>query len=139
MTKLAVTYPDVERAVCDLLETLVAPHEPTVTIGVAVPDDWTIESAAHLQVVSDGISPRSRPVIARAAVRVVVRAASTTEAKRLAALAEGLLLAHRGGDDISSITPLAGVLPARDPDTNAELASVSVSVTVRSIPIEDPS
>lgn len=129
--KLAVSFPDVERVTRDLLAELIAPVEPTVTVGVSVPDDWTPQSPAHLQVVSDGIPQRTQPVIIHATVRIVARAASTSEAKRLAQLAEALLLAHTGGGDISVVLPLAGVLAARDPDTHAELASVSVRVSLR--------
>ena len=135
---LAVTFPDAELVTKNLLRDLMALHEPEVTVAVGVPTDWTPASPAHLQVVWDGTPLRTHPVIAHATVRVVARATTTSEAKRLAGLAEGLLLAHGGGDGIASIRPLAGVLAARDPETRAELASISVRVTVRSIPIPNP-
>jgi hypothetical protein len=137
--KLAVVFPDAERLVRALLADLIAEHEDDVTVGVDVPGDWTPASPPHLQVVWDGTPSQVRPVIARCSVRVVARAASTSRAKELAALAEGLLCAYAGGDGIVSIQPLAGVLPARDPDTHAELASITVRVTVRSTSIPDGS
>lgn len=139
MTKLAVTFPDVERLIRDLLEELITPHEPDVTVGIGVPTDWTPTSPEHLQVVSDGIPERTQPIVAHATVRLVARAASTSRAKAIAALGEGLLLAHKGGGGVSVIRPLAGVLPARDPDTRAEIASVSLRVSVRSQPIPEGS
>lgn len=133
--KVQAVFPDVERLVKDLLATLIADHEPDVTVGVGVPTGWTSESPAHLEVAWDGTPDQTPPIVAHPTVRIIARSASTTEAKRLAALAQGLLLAHGGGQGITGIRPLAGVLPARDPSTQAELASISVRVTVRSEPI----
>lgn len=132
--KLLVAFPDVERLVVDYLSDEM--DEPDVTVGVAVPVDWTTESDPHLQVITDGTPSMVPPVIANATVRLLARAASTTEAKRIAAKALGVLSAHPGGEGIAAIVPLTGVLPARDPDTFAELASVTCRVTVRSTPIE---
>lgn len=129
------TYPDVERLVLDYIEEQFADFEPDVTVGIDVPSDWSADSPGHVQVICDGVPQLDHPLAAYATVRLLARAASTTEAKRLAGVALGLLVAHPGGDGISKARPLTGPLPARDPDTRAELASATARVTVRSIPI----
>ena len=136
--KPEATYPDPERATLELLETLIGPHEPDVTVSTGVPTSWTASSDPHLQVVWDGTPTLQHPSLAHCTVRIVARATSTTEAKRLAWLAHGLLCAHRGTGTVRVVLPLIGVVPARDPDTQAELAAFTVRVTVRSEPIPDP-
>jgi hypothetical protein len=134
--KLAVTYPDAEKLVKAYLADELDALGETVTVTVGVPASWTPASLSNIQVDSDGVPLLAHPVLAHNTIRLVARAASTTEAKRLAALAQGVLLAHPGGGGIASTRPLTGVLPARDPQTHAELASTTSRVTVRSIPIE---
>lgn len=124
----AFQLPDVERQTIDTLKVLLAGED--VTIGVGVPDDWKPTSKPHVQVVWDGTQRRTQ-VSGQAVIRVVCRAGSPTEAKRLARLAEGRLCGHVGEP---VYRPLIGVLPARDPQTQAEYASFSVGATVRTIP-----
>ncbi len=124
--RLAVVYPDAERLTRDLLEALVV----TIPVGIGVPPEW--EGEDYLQVSLDGTPVVEHPIVARATVRIVGWASTTTRAKELANLALGLLCAHDGGDGISDITPLTGVLPARDPDNRGEIASVTVRVSTRS-------
>lgn len=132
MTPPAVTYPDPERVVRDYLDTVIA----DATIGVGVPSSWTKASGNHLQVATDGMFlGRTHPVYGEATIRLVAWSASPTQAKELAQRAQGLLLAHPGTGDITRTRPLTGLLPARDEQTNAELASVTVRVTLRSVPI----
>lgn len=126
----AVTYPDAERLVVDYLNSLL-----TETVAVGVPSNWGPSSPSHLQVQLDGTPRMEHPVIAHATIRLVARAQSTSAAKALAAKAQGLLCAHPGGGGIASTGPYTGVFPARDPDTNAELASTTCRVSVRSVPI----
>ncbi len=133
--KLAVTYPDAERIVRNYLAAELAAVGETCTVSVGVPPNWTPASGNHLQVDLDGTPTGTHPVIVRATVRLVAWAANTTEAKRLAALAQGLLLAHPGGGGISSTSFLTGVLPARDTHSTAEIAATTTRVTVRSEPI----
>lgn len=132
--KPIVTYPDVERVTVDLLALIVYPHEPTVTVGIGVPADWTPAEPDHLQVTCDGTPAMDHPVAVHSTVRIVAWSATPTRAKELANLALGLLLAHGGAEPIAAITPLTGMLPARDTATRAELASFTVRVTVRSVP-----
>lgn len=133
--KLAVTYPDVEALVQDYLAAEMATVEPAVEVSVGVPAGWKKGSPTHVQVASDGIPRLEHPVLAHATVRLVARASSTGEAKRIAGIALGLLAAHPGGGGIASTAPFTGPLPGRDPDTGAELASATARVTVRSVPI----
>lgn len=137
MTLLAVTYPDVERLVVTHLAAVLPAYLPAgATIGVGVPASWKPASPIHVEVAWDGTPTMTHPIVANATVRIVVRAASTSTAKTYAALTEGVLCA---GDwpDTFSVQPLTGVLPARDPDTHAELASFTVRVNVRSTPIPE--
>ena len=127
---LAVTIPDVERLVVDWLNPLL-----TEQVGVAVPSTWKPTSPPFLQVASDGHPTNSWPVTMTATVRLVARASTTTIAKALAAKAQGLLCSHPGGGGIAGASPLTGPLPARDPETEAELAAVTCSVILRSTPI----
>lgn len=131
--KIAATYPDVEHLVVDWLT---AELDEDCTIGVGVPGDWTKESGNHLQVDLDGTPRLDHPVLAHATVRMVAHSASTTESKRLAMKAQGILLAHPGGDGVAGTRALTGVFPAHDSTTGAELASVTTRVTVRSALIE---
>jgi len=134
MTRLAVQYPDVERLVVDYLDELI----PDADCGVQVPADWEtgVSDTPHVQVVLDGTPRVDHPVTAHPTVRLVARASSTTAAKELATRAQGHLCAHPGGGGIASTVPLTGVLPARDPSTNAEIASTTTRVIVRSTEIE---
>lgn len=140
MTRPLRRFPDPERATVDLLAGLLAEHEPEVTVGIGVPADWHPDSSPpHVAVAWDGTPWTRRGIVARASMRCTARAATTSEAKRLALLAEGLLLGHTGGDGISNVRTHIGVMPARDPETQVELAWFSVGVTVRSEPIPVPS
>lgn len=126
--KLAVTYPDQERYLIDLLASLLAAETPVPTVGLRLPAGWKSGSVPHVQVTLDG-SADLHPVAERSTMRVVVWAATPTTAKALAQLARGLLLAE------DHIRPGTGMIPALDPDHNAELASFTVLVTARSTPI----
>lgn len=128
--RLAVTYPDMERVVRDYLDALLVE-----TVGIGVPTTWGPGSPNHLQVALDGVPRLEHPALAHATIRLVARAHSTSQAKALAMKGQGLLAAHPGGDGIASTAAQTGVLPARDPDTGAELASVTCRVSVRSVPI----
>lgn len=130
--KPAVTYPDPERVVRDYLDAVT--DDATVRIGV--PSSWTSESGTHIQVACDGMFlANTHPVYAVATIRLVAWDASPTTAKAAVQRAQGRLLAHPGTGDIARTRPLTGLVPARDDQTNAEIASVTVRVTLRSIPI----
>lgn len=123
---------DTELFVVDYLGPLLT----DATVGVSVPTGWLPTDTPHLQVVSDGDPSGIWPIATRCTIRLIARAGSTSEAKDLCGLALGYLCAHNGDTDISSTRYLTGVLPARDPETDAELASATVRVTVRTEPID---
>lgn len=125
--KPAVIYPDAEVHARETLAALLSGEDCTVAIGR--PEGWTVDDAPHVQVSLDGTPIVQHPVVARSTIRVTVRARNTGTAKDLAALAMGLLLAE------PMVQPLTGILPARDPDSDAELASFTVRVSTRSEPI----
>ena len=129
MKTLAIP-PDAEHVVIDYLTTALAARGQDVTCGVDVPTTWTTTTKSHVQVGLDGTPIVEYPILARASVRVTAWASSTTAAKALAALAHGLMLSHPGSPEVGSVRPLTGVLPARDPDTGAQLASVSVRLNL---------
>jgi hypothetical protein len=123
--------PDTERAIVDLLTADLAAHGQDVTVGVIIPTEWTTATKPHVQVALDGTPDVRYPHLAAATIRVTAWAAATTMAKTLAALCEGLLLSYTGGGSVASIRPLTGILPTRDPDTGAQLASITVRVNGR--------
>ena len=122
---------DAERVTIDYLGPVLAAHGQDVTCGVDVPSTWTTATKPHVQVGWDG-TPRSfYPVADVATVRVTAWASTTTAAKTLAGLCEGLLLSHPGSEAIGNVRPGTGVLPVQDPTTKAQLASISVLMTLR--------
>ena len=125
----ALRVPDIERAARALLADLTP---PPITVGIGVPDGWTRTSPPHLQVAWDGTAVPSHRITARGSIRVTAWSASTSESKGLALDAEARLCAHDGAGQISAVRPAGGVVPARDPDTGAQLASFTVRMTVRS-------
>jgi hypothetical protein len=139
MAKVTVTWPDVERLVVDYLTPLVAelPGSPTVAVGI--PSDWRGDThPPHVDVAADFVTPGIATVVAT--IRLRCRAASTSDAKALAARAAGILGAHPGAGQpgtISGARALTGPIAARDDDTRAELASTTVRVVARSLIPDD--
>ena len=131
MTKPLAVPPDAERVIVDFLTAALAARSQDVTVGVDLPTTWTTGTKPHVQVALDGTPSVQYPILASASVRATCWHASPTTAKALAALCQALLCAHPGSVQVASVQPLTGVLPARDPDTGAQLASVSVRVNLR--------
>ncbi len=132
MTNPDVMPQDAERLVVDRLTILIAGDTATPTVGIALPNGWTKAAAPHLQVEAF-TAFANWPVQTRPTIRVVAWAASTTEAKRLAAKAGGLLTAYEG--ELGPVRWLTGPDAARDDKTQAEIASVELTAAIRSIPI----
>jgi hypothetical protein len=131
MTKPLVAPDDAEHLGVDFLTAALAGRSEDVTCGVNVPSAWAKGTKAHVQVALDG-TPTVTPPVWWATLRVTCWHESTTEAKRLARLVEGLLLAHSGdGVSWAGCLPGTGVLPAKDPDTKAQLASITVRMKLR--------
>jgi len=131
MSKPLAIAPDAERLAIDYLAAALAARSVTATVGVDIPTTWTTTSTQHVQVALDGTPSLEYPVLARATVRLTAWASTTTVAKSLVSLAQGLMCSHPGSPTIASVQPLTGVLPTRDPDSGAQLASVTVRVNLR--------
>lgn len=131
--KLAVEYSAAERFVIDLLKISTAGLSPKPGVGQSLPTGWKVGSLPFLRVALDG-SVLLQPIAEVSTVRVTAWiapatssvVASPTAAERLAQRARGLLLAE------GPVTPGAGLLPAQDPTTKAELVSFTVEVRLRS-------
>jgi len=123
--------PDAEHVAVDYLTSVLAARTQDVTVGVNIPATWVAGTKPHVQVALDGTPIVEYPILFRSTVRVNCWHASTTTVKALAALCQALLCAHPGSVQVASVQPLTGVLPARDPDTGAQLASISVRLNLR--------
>ncbi len=133
--KPLVRFSDVEHFAVDYLTAGLAAHGEDVTVGVDLPADWTPADVPHVAVSHDGTPGLTYPVLAAATLRVTCWAGSTTAAKALAGLCLALLAAYPGGEPVYGINPLTGVLPARDPDNGAPIASVTVRVNAKPQPV----
>jgi hypothetical protein len=129
--KVVAVPPDGERLAVDLLEAELAARGQDVTVGVNLPPTWTRKTKAHVQVAMDGTPTGNYPVLFNTVIRVTVWASSSTLAKALAALCQGVLLAHGGQPGWDGCRFGTGVLPATDPGTKADLASVTVIAKLR--------
>jgi hypothetical protein len=122
--------PDAERVTIDYLKPALIARSQDVTVGVDIPTTWTTATKPHVQVALDGTPLVIYPITVRATVRLTAWAGSTTAAKDLVALAMGLMLSHPGDTKVASVKPGTGVLPTRDHDSGAQLASVTVRVNL---------
>lgn len=135
MSKPLLAPDDAEHLGVDFLTAALAARSEDVTVGVDVPSTWKKGTKAHVQVALDGTPTVDWPVW-WATLRVTCWHESTTEAKRLARLTEGLLLAYAGdGVSWAGCRPGTGVLPAKDRDTAAQLASITVRMKLRGRPL----
>jgi len=129
MKLIAVTV-DAEVAGVDYLEAGLVLQGEDVTVGAHEPTDWSVATKPHVQVALDGTPSATYPATAAATVRITVWATSTGEAKRVARLSQAVIVAHPGGAGVQSVQHLTGVLPTRDPDTRAELATCTVRMNL---------
>ena len=128
--------PDAEHVTVDYLTPALAARGEDVTVGVNIPSAWDTSTKPHVQVALDGTPDVQYPILSVATVRITAWALSTTTAKALVSLAMGLMLSHPGSTTVASVRPLTGALPTKDPDTKAQLASVTVRVNLRmSVPV----
>lgn len=131
-TTAPVTFPDVERMCIDVLSAAIATYAPSTTVGATLPNDWTPVKPTHITVQSDGAARVQHPVVVWPTVRLTAWAKAPTDAKRIANAAMGVLVHF--ADFL--VVPLTDVLSARDADHgDAELASITCRVTVRSVPL----
>ena len=132
---LRVTYPDIEVIAIDWLLAELSEVTDGVTVGIRLPADWSTASPDHLTIRCDGTPTISYPVLARATLRATAWSKSPGRAKALAMKAQGTLCSYPGGDGVSGITALTGMLPAYDADHEAELAAITCRAVLRSTPI----
>lgn len=138
MTRVLVTWADPERVVIDYLEGILPTRGEAFAqgarAGLELPSNWQHRiSDPFVTVELDGTSSILYPIYQFTNIRCVVWHSSPTKAKALANLVMGLLASRHGTNECTSIIPVLGVQPAKDPDSGAAMASISVSVTLRSI------
>jgi hypothetical protein len=97
-----------------------------------VPETWTIDTGPLLIVADDG-GQTQMPIKSRLTVRLTSWAAGRTEARRIVSTAAGLLLDGRPTGVAHVHREMGGVLDARDKATGADLASILLTVTARTV------
>lgn len=102
------------------------------TIRDNVPAGWTTDDDPLLIVADDG-GPVRWPIKSQHTIRMTAWAAGRTEARRIVALAAGLLGDGRPTGVAHVESGMGGVLDARDKTTGAVLASVLVTVHARTV------
>ena len=125
----AVTFPDPQLAVRDLLRELLADRPEAYAAGAVVSTKGPTGVLPYIQVRSDG-SFRDARLNGRASIRVVVWHKDEGLGVSLAALAEGLLLAA-SSDRIRSASSLTGPIPTGDPDTGAPMSYFTITARLR--------
>lgn len=125
--------PDV-RVPGDAVPAIVAAYEtffgPAVTVGEEVPAEWDVATMPPLIIVSDDSGPTLWPVWTEPLIRSTVYANGKQTARLLRRTATGVLLAHVPFGMHIAKTGI-GYTEGRDPDTGADLASFTVTATVR--------
>jgi hypothetical protein len=131
-----VVYADGEEAAIRwLLTAMESRWDGELSVGRDLPSSWTPDAPPHLLVVSDGTPSGVHPIEAYQTIRLVAFAKLSPTAKRICAVAHAALIAHPGGDGVSKVQFLTGVLPAKDHSNGAELASATVRVAVQAVPV----
>ena len=128
MTKPVAVPADAESLIVDYLKAQLPLHGQDVTCGAREPTPWADAAKSHVQVALDGIPNATYAMTAAATIRLTAWTVKATDAKALCGLAQGIVLAHGGGNGIQSVNFLTGTLPTRDADTGAQLATCTVRV-----------
>lgn len=123
--------PDAERAVITRVTALMLARAEDVTVGLNLPTTWVKGTKPHIQIALDGTQVEY-PVLWRSSIRITVWHESPSTAKRIALLTEALLI-QSGVPGAVSVQSRTGLLPALDPDTKAQLASVGLLVNMRGV------
>lgn len=130
----AISFPDPQLAVRDLLRTLLAARTETYATGATVstraPDaSDNARSLPYIQVRSDGRFRDAR-LNGRASVRVIVWHRDEGLGESLAGLCEALLLASTS-DRIRGASALTGPIPTGDPDTGKPMSYFTFTARLR--------
>lgn len=110
---------------------LAAFHGTSVRIADEVPDDWHVDTDAPLIVVADDGGPIDWPVMSQPLVRCTAYANGKQTAKQLRRVSMGALLSAPVPGVAHIRRSGIGYTDARDPDTGADMASFTVTATVR--------
>lgn len=106
-----------------------------VTVRLSVAAEWTPAAGPVLVVADDG-GPMQWPIYAKHTIRLTVHAAGRTEARRIAALAAGLLAeSSPRPTGVGGVGDIGCILEARDPATGAFLASVLIDAHARTVEV----
>jgi hypothetical protein len=101
-------------------------------VAAEVPDDWDLATGGPLLTVYDDGGPLNWPILSLHIVRVTVWGNGQDLVKLIARRAAGFLHDNipEGLEDIHT-TKGTAIITTRDPDTGADLASFTVTATVR--------
>jgi hypothetical protein len=132
VTTIPVAFPDPQKAVRDLLRSLLAGRTEAYAQGATVstkPPPGTAPPLPYVQVRSDGRFRDAR-LDGRASVRIIVWHRDEGLGELLAGLAEALLLASTSAE-IRGCSPLTGPMPTGDPDTGAPMSYFTLTARLR--------
>jgi hypothetical protein len=138
--KPLVLFGDAQASAASALRTALAGRPESyangAAVGTRVPDARAPESP-HLPYVlvrKDSDLPHSSMANSRCTLRVTVWHTDPDQAHDLAMLCQGLLLVH-SGPVIRGVRPGTGPLAAKDPDSGADLSTLTVLANVKPISV----
>jgi len=120
-------------ALQDLLDGRGEAYTAGAHVGTRLPSTRVPESpqVPYVLVASDAPVPVAWPVLYRDTVRITAWHGRREDARDLAALCQGLLVASYSGPLVRHVWAGSGPLAATDSETGLEMASVTVGVSVR--------
>lgn len=104
---------------------------PRPRVAMDVPTDWDLKSGIPLVTVHDDGGPLQYPILSHHTIRVTVRANGNPLARSIANRASGNLHNHLPAGLEKVRLNGTALTEARDTDTGADLASFTVTATVR--------
>ena len=135
MTKPVAIPADAETITVDHLKANLSAHGSDATCSMLEPLPWADRTKSHVQVAMNGTPNATYPMTAAVTIRLTAWARGATDAKLLAGLAQGIMCAHQGGGGVQSVQFLTGILPAKDAETGAQLATCTVRVNTSYIEV----
>ena len=133
------TLPDPEIEAVELIEELLDLTEHAAEAGDELPADWTPTSPTFVLVACDLVASEGTcPVYADCTIRCTVYARGRRRAKRIALDLQALLIDRGSVAPFARHRPLTGPLLTRDPSLNANVASITVRSTLRTVPLVLP-
>lgn len=118
------------RLLKDHLKIWMAERYPDLTLGLALPSEYTAAEHGPVMVVFDDGGPEEWPVSDKLTLRVVVWTDSLPLSREMASYALGQTLSRKA-EGIAQILPGTRVLDARDSNNGAIMASYTVRARVR--------